>query len=186
MACRKANMNLLSLDFDGVLHRASDSILLNFRQNAPAWEIGMALKAQSRFAWADELEKMVQGTDTAILIHSTWRKRFDDSTMKSFLPPDVASRVISLDGLIEGRGFLSSDDYLNEAIALIQPKSVCVLDDRPEFFYGGKVKHWIAHNHGKFLWCHPDIGVRDSYVQQEFSNWTHVESGCDLVPAPVR
>ena len=178
-------MNLLSLDFDGVLHRASDAVLLNFRQNAPAWEMEIALKAQSRFVWSPYLSEIVQDTDVSIIIHSTWRKRFDDSTMRAFLPADVASRIIVLDGMIADRQTLSADDYLMEAINLIAPSSVCVLDDRPEFFYGGKVKHWIAMNHGTFIWCQPEVGLQDNHARQELAGWSRPDPRRDFSPAPA-
>lgn len=178
-------MNLLGLDFDGVLHRASDRVFLNFRPYMPAWEMELALKAQSRFVWAPLLSGLVQGTDTAIVIHSTWRKQFDDSTMKSFLPPELACRVICMDGQIPHRATLASDDYLSAAIDLISPDSVCVIDDRPQFFYGGKVKHWIANNHGQFIWCQPEIGMRDEHAQQEVANWSRQDHRRDRMPIPT-
>lgn len=178
-------MDLLSLDFDGVLHRASDAVLLNFRPNAPAWEMEVALKAQARFAWAPLLAGIVQDTDISIIIHSTWRKRFDDKTLRSFLPPELGARLICLDGQIANRQTLPSDDYLHAAIELIAPTSVCVIDDRPEFFYGGKVKHWMAQNDGKFVWCPPEVGIRDEHAQQEVALWSRAEPRRDRTPCPV-
>lgn len=177
-------MKLLSLDIDGVLHPARDSIFLNFRPGTPVWQLELALKAQSRFIWAPILTELVADTDVSIVIHSTWRKRFDDATIKHFLPPAVASRVIHLDGQIEGRETLSSDDYLSAALELIAPTSVCVVDDRREFFDGGKVKNWIAHNSGKFVWCDPDVGIQANQVRQELRSWSRSEPTYDHFSVP--
>ncbi|MHB1201307.1 MAG: HAD domain-containing protein [Polaromonas sp.] len=177
-------MNLLSLDFDGVLHRASDSVLLNFRENAPAWEMEIALKAQSRFVWAPYLVEAIGDRDVAIIIHSTWRKRYEDATMKHFLPPEVASRVISLDGQIAGRKTLSGDDYLLAALDLIAPSSLCVLDDRPDFFEGGKVQMWLSQNHGRFVWCEPDVGLQSAHVREEIIAWSRTDPTRNMSPVP--
>lgn len=168
-------MKLLALDFDGVLHRASDAVLINFSPRMAPWQLEVALKAQSRFAWAPLLTNAIEHTDVSVVIHSTWRKRFSDATMKHFLPPEVASRVIVLDGQIEGRETMQGDDYLAAALDLIAPTSLCVLDDRPEFFSGGKVKNWIDHNHGTFVWCEPDIGLKDPAVVQQLIGWSRAE-----------
>lgn len=168
-------MKLLALDFDGVLHRGSDSVLIDFNRPMPTWQLEIALKTQGRFVWATLLSEALQDTDVSIVIHSTWRKKFSDQTLKHFLPPDIASRVISLDGQIEGREELRADDYLIQALTLIAPASLCVLDDRPEFFYGGKVKDWIEHNDGKLIWCNPNHGLSDSHVFAELSGWGRAE-----------
>jgi hypothetical protein len=180
-------MKLLALDFDGCLHKGSDPVWLNFPAGTPAWQLEVGLKAQKRFVWAPALAEVIdaEGPDLAIVIHSTWRRRYDDATMKHFLPPTVASRVISLDGQIEGRERLTSDEYLRAAIDLIAPSSVCVIDDRPEFFYGGQVKNWIGHNHGKFIWCNPDVGVQDPSVKAQLLDWTHSDPEHELSHHPV-
>lgn len=165
------SLRLLSIDFDGVFHRASDSVVLNFRPGTPNWQIELGLKAQKRFIWAPDLAELIDCSDLAIVIHSTWRKRYDDETLKSFLPPDIAARVISLDGQIPGRTELVSDDYLAAAIELIAPTTVCVLDDRPEFFSGGKVRSWIENNHGGFVWCDGEMGMRDINARQKLQSW---------------
>ncbi|WP_371436214.1 HAD domain-containing protein [Polaromonas sp.] len=178
------SLNLLSLDFDGVCHRASDSVLINFRQGTPAWQMELGLKAQKRFIWAPLLADLLVDTDVAIVIHSTWRKRYDDATLKHFLPPEISRRVISLDGQIEGREVLPSDEYLAAAIDLIAPSSVCVLDDRPEFFPStGKVHNWIGQNHGSFVWCDGDVGVTDINIRQHLQAW--IKSLPDHEPAPA-
>lgn len=171
-------VKVLSIDFDGCLHRGSDSVLVNFRRDAPPWEIELGLKAQGRFAWAEYLTPICKAGDFAVVIHSTWRKKYADTVLKHFLPIEVASRVIALDGLIEDRESLSSDDYLFAAIELIAPESVCVLDDRPEFFKFGKVENWIAHNQGSFVFCDPDVGVQAIDIRVGMTRWAS-ESGSD-------
>ena len=54
-------MKLLSLDFDGVLHSATDPVFINnFRSQAPAWQIEVSLKAQGRFVWAQALADTIE------------------------------------------------------------------------------------------------------------------------------
>lgn len=150
----------------------------------PVWQLEIALKAQSRFVWAPLLARVVSDTDVAVVIHSTWRKRFSDATMKHFLPPEVASRIISLDGQIPGREYLTGDDYLMAAIELIAPTSVCVLDDRPDMFSGGKVKSWIDQNNGRFVWCNPDKGIQEGQTLQALNAWCHADPSLENHSTP--
>ena len=177
-------MKLLSLDFDGVLHPAADSVLVNFRPDAPAWQIEIALKAQRRFCWAHLLVPILESTDVVVIFHTTWRKQFSDHIMKQFLPPEISSRVMSLDGQIVGRENLVADDYLIRTLELIQPTSVCVLDDRPEFFTGGKVQRWISSNSGCFVWTDAEIGIQSLMARGQLTNWSHVdpEQECHIPP----
>lgn len=166
-------MKLLALDLDGVTHRANDLVSINFRDGTPAWQMEVALKAQMRFVWADLLVPILKDTDVAVIIHSTWRKRFSDNTMKQFLPPEVALRVISLDGQIKDRETATADDYVADALELIEPSSVCVLDDRPEFFRGGRVKKWMDSASGLFIWTNPDLGLQSLYARGQLTAWSH-------------
>lgn len=164
-------MNLLSIDFDGVLHRASDKIQLNFRPNAAPWEMEMALKAQKRFVFAPLLANAIGQSNVSVVIHSTWRKRFSDATLKQFLPQEIAVKVLSLDGQIERRESMTSDEYLAQALEIIAPDSVCVVDDRPAFFESGHVQRWMSANDGQFVWCEPDVGLQDEVVIQKIQSW---------------
>lgn len=169
---KKNKVKLLSLDLDGVLHNADDVIMLNFPKSAQPWQIAIGLKAQKRFAWAEHLVQALDGhSDVAIIIHSTWRKRYSDEMMKQFLPHELAERIIVLDGQIEGRADLSSDAYVRRALDLISPDTVCVLDDRPEFFLTGETRAWIDGNDGRFVWCEPSVGVQSSSVVEEIGSW---------------
>ena len=181
------SLHLLSIDFDGVLHRASDSVLVNFRPGTPPWQIELGLKAQKRFVWTSMLSNLIATNSIAIVIHSTWRKQYDDATLKHFLPPEIANKVISLDGLIENRATLSSDEYLFAALEIIAPTSLVVLDDRREFFpVGGKVHTWIAHNQGDFVWCNPDLGVSDPHTLQCLTSSIKKFADCEPVnPSPI-
>lgn len=170
-------MKLLSLDFDGVLHNAADQVAINFREGMAPWQMEIALKAQQRFVWAHHLASILENTDVAVIIHSTWRKRFSDQTMKQFLPPVVASRLLSLDGQIKNRETLVADDYLAEALELIQPTSLCVLDDRREFFKGGRVQQWINSAAGCFVWTEPDVGLQSLYACGQLTAWSHAGPG---------
>lgn len=166
------SVDLIGLDLDGVLHRANDSVLVNFREGTPPWQIEIGLKAQRRFVWAPLLVDVLGNSNISIVIHSTWRKHYDDAVLKTFLPPEIARRVIVLDGHIKGRRELSSDDYLAAAIELIAPSSLCVMDDRPEFFpVGGRVFDWVSKNHGRFVWCDPEFGISKLSAREPLSAW---------------
>lgn len=166
------SVNLLALDFDGVFHPANDSVFVGFKESTPAWQIELGLKAQGRFVWAPLLADVLGDSGVSIVIHSTWRKRFDDAVLKTFLPSEVAQRVIVLDGHIKGRRELSSDDYLAEALDIVAPDNLCVLDDRKEFFpENGRVQEWIKKNQGSIAWCDPSFGISALGVRRELGAW---------------
>jgi hypothetical protein len=170
-------MKLLCLDFDGVLHSATDPVMLNFGPNAPAWQLEVGLKAQGRFAWANELADALElSDDAAIIIHSTWRRQFDDPTMRSFLPDGLRRRVICLDGQIDRS--LDADNYVAAALDLIAPTTTCVLDDRPDFFSGCRVQQWIDANDGVMLWCTPKLGITEPEIRRQVQVW------CQSSPSP--
>jgi len=53
------SLNVLSLDFDGVLHPANDSVLLDLR--AQPWQIALQAKTQKRFVWMPVLMDILDG-----------------------------------------------------------------------------------------------------------------------------
>lgn len=166
-------MKLLSLDFDGVLHSATDPVFINnFRSQAPAWQIEVSLKAQGRFVWAQALADAIEScndSEMAVVIHSTWRYKFSDKTLRSFLPAELGRRVIELDGHLDRQ--VDTDHYLAAALDLIAPQTVCVLDDRPEVFLDGRVQQWIQANAGVVIACVPARGVTDGSVSAALSAW---------------
>ena len=174
-------MKLLCLDFDGVLHSATDPVLMNFRPDTPAWQIDVALKAQGRFVWAQQLATALDSCDSlGIVIHSTWRRRFDDQTIRFFLPESLGRRVILLDGQIDRA--LDADAYVRAALELIAPDSVCVIDDRPEFFQGGQVQSWINANAGVFLWCTPTTGITEPSISRGLREWCRSDPIQQMTP----
>lgn len=162
-------MNLLSINIAGVLHRASEPLVPSY---SGIHSINRASITERHFVWSPILTEIVRDTDISIVIHSNWRRHFDDEVIKTFFPEEIAKRILCLGRMIPQRKTLSPDDYLSTIIDRVNPKSVCVLDDQPIFFYAGRVKHWIAHNHGTFVWCAPEVGIRDRHVQDELSNWS--------------
>ncbi len=168
---KPAKMKLLSLDFDGVTHPGHDTI--HFDPNRAAAMPGpillAQLKAQGRFVWVPQLIESLRGSENvAILIHSTWRRRMPDRTLRDFLG-EAGSRVIILDGQIEGRESMTHDEYVAAACQIIEPDEVLVIDDRPELFSGGLIKSLsIPVN---FVWCDPTTGLSDARATAALHEW---------------
>ncbi|WP_298705805.1 HAD domain-containing protein [Variovorax gossypii] len=136
--------SVLCLDFDGVLHRGSDAIHVpSGAANVPL--LVVQLKAQSRLTWLKDLEQMLEASPgVAILVHSTWRRRFSQSTLAQLLG-GLESRVVqppayAVDLTAPAPAFIrQSLDWINETRHEAGQDSLnlqhcVVLDDRPEFF----------------------------------------------------
>ena len=165
---------VLALDFDGVLHPAGDAVFVDFSR--PAWELSMQLRTQGRFVWLDQLREALEGTNVHVLVHSTWRRRLTDATMRELLGPEVGSRLIMTDHWIDPqrRRDLSHAGYIYEALSIWQEQvgaleSLCVLDDRPELFVsdGELLRLW----HPTYIWTSSDRGLNDASVQQILRDW---------------
>lgn len=136
--------SVLCLDFDGVLHRGSDAIHVpSGAANIPL--LVVQLKAQSRLTWLKDLESMLAShPEVGILVHSTWRRRFSQSTLAQLLG-GLESRVVqppayAVDLAAPAPAFIrQSLNWINESRheagqALLSLQDCVVLDDRPEFF----------------------------------------------------
>lgn len=187
--------SIISLDFDGVLHRASDIVAISFPPGMQPFQMQIALQAQQRFKWNNLLEEIIvralEGVDAhdqpKFIVHSTWRLKFSDEQIKWFMPPVVANNLISLDHHIEKsfRESATSDEYLTQALEHIDCSRLLVIDDRPEIFRGGRVEEWMQRSgvSGKFVWCDPNLGVSGAPVMAQVFDWvvccgrdTHHES----------
>ena len=161
---------LLCLDFDGVTHPAADTVQFNFKPGTPLWQMDVALRAQGRFVWMDRLIEALDGIDAAILVHSTWRRHFSDSELKGLLPTQIAARVINLDANPRRRSD-TADEYVRSALDRMSPSSVCVIDDRPQFFQSGLSQAWMDEHSGCFIWTDPSLGLSDPDAWSQLRAW---------------
>ncbi|KWT69564.1 hypothetical protein WDL1P2_00026 (plasmid) [Variovorax sp. WDL1] len=135
---------ILCLDFDGVLHRASDAIhVASGPTSGPL--LAVQMKAQGRLIWLGHLvDVLVDRPDVAILVHSTWRRKFDQATLAHLLG-ELSDRVIQPPGYFVDLGapapefIRQSLDWVNESrreahLAELTLDEIVVIDDRPEFF----------------------------------------------------
>lgn len=135
---------ILCLDFDGVLHRASDAIhLASGPTSGPL--LAVQMKAQGRLVWLDSLvEILADRPDVAILVHSTWRRKFDQATLAHLLGT-LQDRVLQppayfVDLNAPAPEFIrQSLEWVNESrreahVADLTLAEIVVIDDRPEFF----------------------------------------------------
>ena len=135
---------ILCLDFDGVLHRASDAIHISDRPaNGPL--LAVQLKAQRRLVWLKELsDVLADRPEVGILVHSTWRRKFDQRTLAHLLG-DLQERVIQVPTYFVDLDAPAPDfirqslEWINETrreahAADLTLEEIVVLDDRAEFF----------------------------------------------------
>jgi len=136
--------SVLCLDFDGVLHRGADAIHVpSGSANVPL--LLVQLKAQGRLTWLKDLEQVLEARpEVVILVHSTWRRRFSQSTLAQLLG-GLESRVVqppsyAVDLTAPAPAFIrQSLDWINETrldsgVPALGLEACVVLDDRPEFF----------------------------------------------------
>lgn len=135
---------VLCLDFDGVLHQAADAIHISGRPaNGPL--LAVQMKAQRRLVWLEQLSSILTDRpDVAILVHSTWRRKFDQATLAHLLG-DLEGRVLQPPGYFvdleaPATEFIrQSLDWINEFrreanVPELTVADLVVVDDRPEFF----------------------------------------------------
>lgn len=154
---------ILCLDFDGVLHRASDAIhVASGPTSGPL--LAVQMKAQGRLIWLDHLiDVLADRPDVAILVHSTWRRKFDQATLAHLLG-ELSDRVIQppayfVDLNAPAPEFIrQSLEWVNESrrdahVADLTLDELVVIDDRPEFFVGDE---GVA---GRLLLADPNQGL---------------------------
>lgn len=136
--------SILCLDFDGVLHRASDAIHISDRP-ASGPLLAVQLKAQRRLVWLNELcDALASRPEVGILVHSTWRRKFDQGTLAHLLG-DLQDRVIQAPAYFVDLDAPAPDfirqalEWINETrreanVAELTFEEIVVLDDRAEFF----------------------------------------------------
>lgn len=136
---------VLSVDFDGVLHPAGKGTL---RVDV------------THFAWLPLLERMlVSHPEVELLVHSTWRHRYDLQELRMLLGEVLGPRVV-------GATPAGDDRWLSiQAWASGQPQALelLILDDACEEF--------PATLPFCSVFCDPRTGLSDPQVQQSIQHW---------------
>lgn len=170
---------LLGLDFDGVLHRASDSIHLasaGSQAPVPAPVLAVQLKAQRRLVWITQLEEaLAADPGVAILVHSTWRRRFDMQTLAELLGP-LGDRVIIPPAYMVDMG-APAPEFIRATLEWVNQEreqartpalglgDLLVLDDRLEFFEAD------PELRSRLLLTNPDLGLSEALALRHLRGW---------------
>lgn len=149
------------LDFDGVLHPASD--VADYASGAtPDIPLKQFALQRDLLRWTPVLAELLAGHDDVMLIvHSGWRTRCQDYELREFLGPlapwfagstGVGARYRSIRALVDRFGI---DDFI-------------VIDDAHAEFPAG----WES-----LVCCDPDLGVTCPSVQQRIRAWLASSAG---------
>jgi len=139
-------MRLLSLDFDGVLHRA-----------------GVSLEAHRRFEWLPILVQLLEPwPDVRLAVHSTWRYDHTLPELAELLGP-LQERFIG--ATPPGQREDSILWYSYQLKGLVT--DVRVLDDAPNEFSVLKAR---------LIVCDPATGLSAPEVQQQLRAWLSGEA----------
>lgn len=156
---------ILFLDFDGVLHSNDAGLELNVRDEASMQSLteedrrfttrdGRLIVGKNLFEHADRLAMALEPyPDVRIVISSTWRIHFELETLKAFLPPALADRVIGITPQVFSRDGVSQrlreiDLYFGRSNRVLE--SWIALDDQDWLFSCGEgVEHFLILLDGK-------------------------------------
>jgi hypothetical protein len=121
--------DLLSLDFDGVLHPTG----------LADWS-GAAFTCPGAFQWWDSLEdqlvRIEASTGVRILVacHSTWRLLFEnDAELLALAPESLRARFAAC----APRHLASREKAAIELLSALRPRRFAAMDDEPEAFAAG-------------------------------------------------
>ena len=142
---------IVCLDFDGVLHPTAES---RCRLDV------------THFGWLPHLKRLlVSHPDVEILIHSTWRHRFNLEELRSLLGDALGPRVAAATPHGDDR-WLSIQTWAAEQTAALD---LLILDDAPAEFPAPMPFTLVV--------CNPAQGVSDSCVQQSIQRWLEQQHG---------
>lgn len=107
------------------------------------------------FVWLEPLlDLLAEHPDVAVVIHSSWRRRYEtDTELRAQLPAALARRVIAA----TPRREYSRQDSIEEYIRMNKPLAWVVVDDEPGLFKPGF----------ELVVCDPERGFSDSAVVQQ-------------------
>lgn len=139
---------ILFLDFDGVLHNENVT-LKRCKQSSARWlkdherryltSTGHYVKGTNLFEHADRLTAAIAPyPDVQIVISSTWREHFYPEKLLSFLPPELAARVIGQTPRYDKYGGVGA--RLLEVLAYLHGNGLAkrqwiALDDQAQLFW---------------------------------------------------
>lgn len=154
-------MRALFLDFDGVLHDATETSglsplvpLLQIREARPA-----------AFVHAARLAMLLAGhDDVRVVVHSSWRNLLDDDELGALLPELVAWYAGSVQQPFRGRL-----EAIRAWLHTHRPRDFRILDDEPAFFFAGCPQ---------LIVCDRRQGLSDPQAEQALRAWLH-----DTAPA---
>ena len=147
-------MKILFTDFDGVFHPVS-TITFDF----PNATVEDALANPAFFRYAPILVDLLDGTDTNLVVHSSWRFNAHDSDLRR-LPGPLAVRFAG--STPQGARYQSIRDAVK--FMELQPNDYRILDDAPWEFPG---------NVHSLIVCQPNHGLDDPAVRAKITEWLH-------------
>lgn len=147
----------LSLDFDGVLHPSTEV------QGYPSSGLPLSAWIQNKpglLRWAPLIRDALEGSECAVLVHSTWRRHLRDSELRALLEPHgLAPRFV---GSV-ARDLAREPALVQTMQALgLDPSGILILDDAPAEFFD------LAN---RLLVCNPFLGVSDETILARIREW---------------
>lgn len=136
---------IVSVDFDGVLHPT---------------EAGDERLAVPHFGWLRHLERLLgPHPEVRLLVHSTWRHRFDTEELRLLLGDRLGPRVVAATPAGDDR-WAAIQTWVAEQAA---PLDLLIVDDARDEF-----PETLPHN---LVICHPSRGLSDQAVQEAIRQW---------------
>lgn len=149
MIKKNANLPIVFLDFDGVLHPAD---YLNF--NTVNGELVLANDA--RFCWVEDLLKLLCKFDCHLVIHSSWRNSYTLDQLRDLLPTELGKRLVAL--TVGENRYQSILAY----VQIAQVKSYIILDDAAEEF---------PSECAELLLCKDNMGISSPGIQKKLTQF---------------
>lgn len=137
---------ILSVDFDGVLH--------------PTTEGAQRRVAVPHFGWVQHLEQLLAShPEVMLLIHSTWRHTHDLEELRLLLGDTLGPRVVAAAPAGDSR-WRAIQEWAGEQTYEFD---LLILDDQPDEFPETMPFLLIA--------CDPSAGLSDPWVQRSIKQW---------------
>ena len=136
---------ILSLDFDGVLHPTAE---------------GTQRVSMPHFGWLPLLERMLGPyPDVMLLVHSTWRHKYDLEELRLLLGNTLGPRVVAAAPAGDSR-WLAIQEWADKQTDEL---NLLIIDDEPGEFPAAMPFLLIV--------CDPGRGLSDPVVQHSIKQW---------------